>query len=98
MGFYAHGLFYPNKRISHMKKIETITPRELKKIMKLSIAIDMELGFYIAYCQRTIAIDRYNNWDSNKTKIYSFSLEDMHKIFTLVNAYARLYKRNLSLR
>lgn len=81
-----------------MTKTETITPKELKKIMKLSIAIDMELDFYIAYSQRTIAIDRYNNLDSNKTKIYSVSRDDMLAIFYLINAYAKVHKRNLHLR
>jgi hypothetical protein len=76
-------------------KTETITYRELKKIMKLSISIDIELGFYIAYSQRTITIDRYDNWSPNKTKLYKFNSNDAEDILRLVNAYAIIYKRNI---
>ena len=78
-------------------KIESITPKELKKIMKLSITIDVELGFYIAYSSRTITIDRSNNWDANKTKLYKFSSNDAESILLLVNAYAKLFMKHLKL-
>jgi hypothetical protein len=76
-------------------KTETITYRELKKIIKLSISIDIELGFYIAYSQRTITIDRYDNWNDNKTKLYKFESKDAEDILRLINAYAIIYKRKI---
>ena len=78
-------------------KTETITYTELKKIMKLAISIDMELGFYIAYSQRTLTIDRYDNWDDNKTKLYKFASTEAEDILRLINAYAIMYKRKLTL-
>ena len=81
-----------------MPKIETITPKELKKLMKLSIAIDVELGFYLALHQRTLTIDKSNNWAPNKTKLYRIATEHLNDVFTLLNAYAKLHRRRLSLR
>jgi len=78
-------------------KTETITYTELKKIIKLAISIDMELGFYIAYSQRTITIDRYDNCNPNKTKLYKFESKDAEDILRLINAYAIIFKRKLTL-
>ena len=69
---------------------EYITPKELKKIMKLSIQIDIELGFYMAWHQKTITIDKRNNWDSSKTAIYKINAEDRNAIDILRNAYAKV--------
>ena len=78
-----------------MNKTETITPKDLKKIMKLSIAIDVELGFYMEWHQKTITIDKNNNWDSSKTAMYNINAEDRDAIFILINAYARLHMKSL---
>lgn len=80
-----------------MNKTENITPKELRKIMKLSVSIGIELGFYIAYSQCTISVDTYKNWDSSKTKLYSFSVDDAKDIMKLITAYARLYKHKMFL-
>ena len=77
-------------------KTESITPKELKKIMKLSITIDVKLGFYIAYSQRTITIDQSNNWDPNKTRLYKFSSNDAESILLLVNAYAKIFMKRIN--
>lgn len=80
------------------KKTETITPKELKKIMKLSIAIDIELGFYLAWHQKTITIDKSTSWKSGKTAIYKINAEDRDAIFILVNAYAKVHMLHLGVR
>ena len=77
---------------------EYITPKELKKIMKLSIQIDVELGFYLAWHQRTLTVDKSNNWDPNKTMMYKICDADRDAIFILLNAYAKLRMHKLSLR
>lgn len=80
-----------------MNKTETITPKELKKIMKLSIAIDVELGFYLAWHQKTITIDKSNNWDSGKTAMYKINAEDRNAISILLNAYAKVHMKRLNI-
>lgn len=79
-----------------MTKYETITPKELKKMMKLSIAIDVELGFYLSYTQHYIIIDKWENKCKEHQKMYIFSREDMCSIINLVHAYSKLHKRKLS--
>ena len=91
MGFF----FNPNKRIT-MKK-EYITAEELKKILKLSIKIGVELGLYLSYTGFYVEIDQYANSDRKKVKVYYFEPSQLHYIFTHVTAYARLHKRRMSL-
>lgn len=85
-----------------MTKIETITPKELKKMMKLSIAIKLELGFYVSLTGSYINIDKFENLcannNNNNVQTFAFNDDDLAAILDLVNAYARLYKHKLSLR
>ena len=76
---------------------EYITPKELKKIMKLSITINIELGFYVTYTQQYIVIDRWENKCKSNQREYIFSIDDMSNILTLVHAYAKLHQRQLSI-
>lgn len=76
-------------------KIESITYKTLKKLLKFSIAIDVELGFYISY-HGTITIDQFKNQNPNKTKIYKYSKNDIEDILRLINAYAKLFNHSLS--
>ena len=79
-----------------MTRYETIDYKTLKRMMKLSITIDLELGFYISYTQKYIVIDRYENRCKEKQRLYTFSRENMCDIITLVHAYSKLHKRKLS--
>jgi hypothetical protein len=78
-------------------KQEFITPNELKKIMKLSISIKIELGFYVSWTDNYIDIDRYDNWTSENVQTYRFKDDHLKPILKLVKAYSRLFKRNLSI-
>ena len=78
-------------------KTETITYKTLKQIMKLSISINIELGFYISYTQQYIVIDRWENKCKSNQREYIFSIDDMSNILTLVHAYAKLHQRQLSI-
>lgn len=78
-------------------KTETITYKTLKQIMKLSISINIELGFYISYTQQYIVIDRWENECKSNQREYIFSIDDMSNILTLVHAYAKLHQRQLSI-
>lgn len=80
-----------------MDNKEYITPTELKKIMKISLAIDVELGFYFAWHQKTITIDKSDNWNPNKTIMYRIFDNDRQSIFILLNAYAKLFNKRLNL-
>lgn len=79
-----------------MTNYETIDYKELKKIMKLSITIGVELGFYISYTQKYIVIDRFENKCKEKQRLYIFNRDNMPNIITLVHAYSKLHKRKLS--
>ena len=78
-------------------RTETITPKELRKIMKLSITINVELGFYISLTAHYIDIDQFENVNPKKVKTYSFESKDLSNILILVSAYDRLFKRKLKL-
>ena len=79
-----------------MKK-EFITANALKAILKLSIKIGLELGFYISYTGLYIELDQYNNKDKNKVQVYYFEPNELHGIFTHLTAYARLHKRTTNI-
>lgn len=74
-----------------MKK-EYITAKELKKILKFAIKIDVELGFYISFNCRYIEIDQYSNKCPEKVQKYYYKPEEMDNIFAHITAYQRLYK------
>ena len=79
-----------------MDKYESITYKELKKIMKLSITINIELGFYISYTQKYIVIDQWENKCKDRQRLYIFNREDMPNIIKIVHAHSKLHKRKLS--
>lgn len=76
-----------------MVKDETINYKTLKSIMKLSITIGVELGFYISYTQDYIVIDRWENTCKKRQRTYIFSHGELCNILTLVHAYSKLHKR-----
>ena len=79
-------------------KHEFITPNELKKLMKLSISIKVELGFYISLTCNYIDIDRYDNLCPNNVQTFYFKDEHLNPILKRVSAYSRLFKHKLSMR
>lgn len=79
-------------------KHEFITPNELKKLMKLSITIKVELGFYVSLTDNYIDIDRFENLCLNNVQTFIFKDDDLKPILEHVKAYARLFKHHLSLR
>lgn len=48
-----------------MNRTETITPKELRKIMKLSLTISVDLGFYVS-SYGYIDIDQCKNYNPKK--------------------------------
>ena len=79
-----------------MKK-QYITADALKAILKLSIKIGLELGFYISYTGMYIELDQYDNKDKNKVQVYYFEREQLHGIFEHLTAYGRLHKRKTNI-
>jgi hypothetical protein len=79
-------------------KHEFITPNELKKLMKLSISIKIELGFYVSLTGNYIDIDRYENLCPKNVQTFYFKDEDLEPILKRVSAYSRLFKHKLSMR
>lgn len=65
-----------------MTKNETITPKELKKILDLSFALDLLL-----LCTITDTIIKIQVYDSWKIKIYECSNDDKREIFDMINGY-----------
>lgn len=76
-----------------MTKTETIDYKTLKTMMKLSITINLELGFYISYTQDYIVIDRWENKCKQYQRTYIFNHDELYNILTLVHAYSKLHKR-----
>ena len=76
-----------------MTKDETIDYRTLKAMMKLSITIGVELGFYVSYTQNFIVLDRYENQCKKYQRTYIFKHTELNNILTLVHAYSKLHKR-----
>jgi len=79
-------------------KQEFITPNELKKLMKLSISIKIELGFYVSLTGNYIDIDRYENLSPANVQTFYFKDEHLEPILKRVSAYSRLFKHKLSMR
>lgn len=79
-------------------KHEFITPNELKKLMKLSISIKVELGFYVSLTGNYIDIDRFENLCPNNVQTFFFKDDDLKPILERIRAYSRLFKHHLSIR
>jgi hypothetical protein len=65
-------------------KHELITPNEIKKILELSAALDLEL-----LCTITDNIIRIRTYDRWKVKIYECSNDYKREIFDMINGYYR---------
>lgn len=79
-------------------KREFVTPAELKKIMKVSLSLKIELSFYVSFTDYCVEIDERSNSSPDNVKTFYFKDNYLGSILNLVRAYSRLFKRKLSIR
>lgn len=79
-------------------KREFVTPAELKKIMKVSLSLKIELSFFVSFTAYYIEIDERSNSSPDNVKTFYFKDNYLGSILNLVRAYSRLFKRKLSIR